>query len=208
MSNILPSLRIAELLCARMSHDLSGIAGVLSGTLELAAEELSDNDESMAFAVDAARDLVNRLRLLRAAWGPANEPLDVNTLRSLSGGVGKAKVVVRLEGIAPGTVFPAPMGRVLLNLLLLAADSLPGGGTVAVSSSADEVTVAISGARAAWPPGLPACLASHDAAWEAVQDARSVQMPLTALLAHSSGLQLSLVPGPDGSASPSLRVSL
>ena len=45
----------------------------------------------------------------------------------------------------------------VLNLLLLAAESLPGGGIVALSGSPGKhVLVTIAGPRAAWPAGFGA----------------------------------------------------
>ena len=62
-----------------------------------------------------------------------------------------------------------PTGRLVLNILLLAAESLPGGGLIALSGSpASDVLVTIDGPRAAWPPGFAACLTDETAAWEAL----------------------------------------
>ena len=74
----------------------------------------------------------------------------------------------------------------MLNLLLLAAESLPGGGIVALSGSpAHSILVTISGPRAAWPAGLAIWLNDEAAAWQAMlADPRRLQAPLTALLAR------------------------
>ena len=97
----------------------------------------------------------------------------------------------------------------MLNLLLLAAESLPGGGIVALSGSpADSIVVTISGPRAAWPAGLGAWLTDEAAAWEAMlADPRRLQAPLTALLARGHGLRLSMLmpAGAGGEAEPCRR---
>ena len=64
--------------------------------------------------------------------------------------------------------------RVVLNLLLLASESLAGGGIVALSGSpADNILVTISGPHAAWPAGLGTWFIDETAALEAViADAR------------------------------------
>ena len=66
------SLRLAELLCARLCHDLSGILGALIGILEIAREEQPEG-ETLALAEDTANELIQRLKLLRAAWGQDSE---------------------------------------------------------------------------------------------------------------------------------------
>ena len=124
------------------------------------------------------------------------------------------RVRLDLTGLVPGSAFPPPAARVILNLVLLAAESLPGGGTVALSgSSADSILVTIAGPRAAWPAGFATWLHDESAAWEAmVADPRRLQAPLTALLARGLGLRLSMLmpAGPVGDAevSPPLLLSL
>ena len=50
------ALHMAELLCARLCHDLSGPLGALIGVLELAREEQPDS-ETLALAEDTAVEL-------------------------------------------------------------------------------------------------------------------------------------------------------
>ena len=81
-------------------------------------------------------------------------------------------------------------------MVLLAAESLPGGGIIALSGSPGSVLlVTISGPRAAWPAGFAACLLDETAAWETASDrpSRNVQAPLTALLAREHGLPMSML---------------
>ena len=68
MTGMSDSLRLAELLCARLCHDLSGPLGALIGVLEIAREEQPDS-ETLALAEETAVELTQRLKLLRAAWG-------------------------------------------------------------------------------------------------------------------------------------------
>jgi hypothetical protein len=96
----------------------------------------------------------------------------------------------------------------LLNLLLLAAEALPAGGEIGVSGDADDLVVALAGPRAAWPQGLPACLADPAEAWRALHVPRRLQLGLVALLAPRLGCRISLLmtPGAPGGALP-LRLS-
>jgi histidine phosphotransferase ChpT len=208
------SLRIAELLCARLCHDLSGPLGALIGVLEVAREEQPDS-ETLALAEDTAVELGQRLKLLRAAWGLDGDDLDVTRLRGFADCLSSSRRVrLDLAGLQPDAEFPPPVARIILNLVLLAGESLPGGGIVALSGSpSSAILVTISGPRAAWPAGFAVWLNDEAAAWEAlIADPRRIQAPLTALLARGLGLRLSMLmpAGPMGDAevSPPLLLTL
>ena len=189
------TLRLAELLCARLCHDLSGPLGALIGVLEVARDEQPDS-ETLALAEDTAVELAQRLKLLRAAWGHDSDDLDVARLRGFADCLSSSRRVrLDLAGLESDAVFAPPVGRIVLNLVLLAAESLPGGGIVALSGApADNILVTISGPRAAWPAGFAICLNDETAAWEAIlADPRRLQGPLTALLARGLGLRLSML---------------
>jgi histidine phosphotransferase ChpT len=195
---------LAELLCARMSHDLSGTIGTLAGALEM-LDDPAVAAEALALANQAAAELRRRLELQRATWGPTGPPLDLAALRHLAEGLPHAsRCTIDFSSLPEDTMFSPPFARVTLNLLLLAADALNGSGEVTLVGSGTDLIVAIAGPRAAWPGGLAGCLASEAGAWAAVQDARSLQAPLTALLARALGLRLTLLmsAGPGGPAPP------
>jgi histidine phosphotransferase ChpT len=205
MPNLSDALRLAELICARLCHELSGLAGTLAGAVDLAIEEAPSAGETLDLAGEAAGELVARLRLLRAAWGPASGALALADLLGLAKGLRSTrKIMLNVASLPPDTVFAPVVARTALNLLLLAAESLPDGGTIRLAGSATDLFVAIEGRRAAWPSGLAACLADEAAALAALSDARTLQMPLTALLAQGSQLRLSLLigGGPDAGAAP------
>lgn len=188
------SLQLAELLCSRLCHDLSGLLGSLIGVLEIAREEQAES-ETLAVAEETAVELTQRLKLLRAAWGQDSEPLDLLQLQTFADSLSASRRLrLDLVGMQPEAVFSPAAGRLILNVLLLAAESLPGGGIVALSGSpASNLLVTIAGPRAAWPPGFGACLTDEAAAWAAAISARHLQAPLTALIARQHGIRLSML---------------
>ena len=206
------SLLLAELLCSRLCHDLSGPIGALVGVLEVVREKPADG-EALALAEKTATELVARLRLLRAAWGQSAEPLDIPQLRTYGESLGSARRLrVDLSGLQPDSVFPPEAGRLILNMLLLAAEGLPRGGVVALAGSpATHLAVTIAGPRAAWPRGLGACLTDEASARTALTSARALQAPLTAMIARGQGLRLSLLmpggPSADAHLPPPLLLS-
>ena len=204
----LPDLSLAELVCARLCHDLSSLLGSLTGTLELVLEAGPPTEE-LSVAADSAVALTLRLRLLRAAWAGTSEPLDLPELTALARGLPANRVGLDISHLPPATVFPPAMARLVLNLLLLAAASLPQGGTLYLDGAADDVIARIAGPRAAWPAGLIDMLANPAVARRALGEPRTLQAPLTALLARHHGLRLTamLATGPAPHAPP-LRLSI
>jgi hypothetical protein len=108
------------------------------------------------------------------------------------------------SGLEAGSVFPPRAGRIVLNLLLLAAEALPSGGVVLLAGSVADMFMRIDGAGAAWPPGTAACLANPDEARTALATGPSLQLPLTALLARASGVRLSVLIPPVGQNQPAM----
>jgi histidine phosphotransferase ChpT len=187
-------LHAAELICARLCHDLASVAGTLDNVLDLAAGETAPLSEAMALAREAAAELVARLRLLRAAWGPPEETMTVVAMRALATGLPNARrITLDTAALAPETDFPPEAARIVLNLLLLAQESLPAGGTVRLAGCAGDLLIVIAGERAGWPAMLPRCLAGEAAAAAALLDARTLQAPLTALLARRAGIPLGML---------------
>jgi hypothetical protein len=199
-------LQLAELVCARFSHDVSGLLGSLNGVLELAVEGPGPVTEEVALASKAAGELVVRLRLLRSAWGAVSDAMDSDTLRAQMRGLdGGHRIHLDLDGLPDGTVFPPPMARVILNVIILAHDAMPRGGVLALSGDpASHVMVQIVGPDAAWPAGFALCIADEARAWTALGDPRDLQAPLTAIIARALGIQLSLMmsAGPSTAATP------
>lgn len=196
------ALQLAELLATRLCHELAGPAGALAGTLELASE---DRDfETVATAHEQAQLLVARLRLLRAAWG-GGEALDAAELRVLLAALPRAaRVRTDLDRLDPDASFPPLAARALLNALLLAAESLPRGGRVALASTVSGTVISLHGQNAAWPASLAAMLGG-DFSWTQV-DARHLQAPLTVLVARAAGVGLTLAAGGPGEDAASLLI--
>jgi histidine phosphotransferase ChpT len=191
------SARLAQLVAARICHDLSSPLGGLGAALGEAAEDPS----ALELAQDAALVLRQRLALFRAAWGGQPAPLTHAAVRDLAGGLpNAARLHLELDSLAPTPHFAPTAAPVVASALLLAAESLPGGGMLALAGRPDgTVVLSIAGARAAWPAGLGVMLAHAEAAWEAIAaldgaaGLRTLPAPMTALLAHAAGVRAALL---------------
>jgi histidine phosphotransferase ChpT len=191
------SIRLVELICARLCHDIGGLIGTVSNAVEMVAEDATADDEVLAFASSASKALTQRLRLLRAAWGPDSHAMELSALvRMVTAPLAIRRIDVDTSSIPPDAVFSGPVGRVILNLIVLACDCLPKGGTIALMGDPSDVLIRIVGPDAAWPAGFTACMRDEAAAFDALTGPQAVQMPLTVLLALSRNLRLSPVLGP------------
>lgn len=187
---------LAGNLVARLCHDLSGQLGTVMGAASMAAEAAGDPTGPAALAAEAANGLARRLRLLRAAWSGDGAGLAAADIPPLAAALSTRPIVLDVAGLAPGTCFGPEAARVLLNVLLLAAEALPRGGLIRLDGAAGgSVRVTIAGQRAAWPEPLATLAAAPDSAWTAIDDPRRLQAPLTILLAREAGMRLALLPG-------------
>lgn len=216
------AIRLIELTAARLRHDI--------GSRPEAVQEAPDDTPAAADkahgpppttvlhdgrsgplpegrARPASDHQIRRLKLLHAAWGLEERPLSYQALLGLAAGLPEG-VTIDPSGLADSCMFPPCIGRIVLNLLLLASDSLPSGGTLLLAGAADDLFLRIIGPAAAWPAGMAACLVDEATACAAITgDLGGLQMPLTALLAHASGVRLSfLMPASGQTVPPILRL--
>ena len=130
-------LRVVHLMHSRVLHDLAGPVGAISNGLELAKESGGALDaDAMQLVAMSARDLSERIRYYRVAFGLA--PGAIKTLRE-----GRDLLTAAVIGPRSKIVWPEadgqaawPFGdeslKLLLNLIVLGAESLPRGGNVEV----------------------------------------------------------------------------
>ena len=197
MAELGDTIRLVEQICARLCHDLGGLIGTVGNALDMVAEDAGRDNEVLAFAASAANALTQRLRLMRAAWGPETDALPLPELVKLvTSALATRRIGLDSRALPPDCVFPPPISRVVLNLIVLACDCLPKGGTIVLMGAPADLLVRIDGPGAAWPAGFTSCLHDEAAAIAALTGARSVQMPLTVLFALSRKLRLSPVIGP------------
>jgi histidine phosphotransferase ChpT len=201
------ALLLAETLAARLCHDLAGTANALVGAIDELREAPDDPAEALALAQDAGDAMVRRLRLVRAAWGNGAAPMALPEWQALAEGVTRRGLHLDLAGLDRAAGFSLHGARLMLNLVLLAAESLPAGGTVHLAGHPDQdVVLRIAGPRAAWPAGLAVMLADPAGATAVLADGgpRLLQAALTALVAHGSGQRVSMLMGPPDTAPPLL----
>jgi histidine phosphotransferase ChpT len=180
---------LAELLCARLCHDMAGPVGAAAAGAELIADMEGDVDsETVSLVSASAQAGAARLKFFRQALGPAVAGMvSTQQLRDIvaayleSQASAVAGIGMDWQVSVPGLA--GEDARLLLNFVLLAKDSLPRGGTVRVSTPGGAVSVAAFGVPVELPAEARAVLADG----EAPSSPRGAQAALTRLLAENEG---------------------
>jgi histidine phosphotransferase ChpT len=178
----LDALRLGELVCARLCHDLGGLAGALAGALELTQGE--GGDEALAVAREAADALSRRLQLLRTALGPVSGALGAAEIADLASGLGDR---LRVDAAGLGrTLLPGSHARLALAMLLLGAEALPRGGVLRIASdTVGGMRAEAAGPGMTWPPGV-----TQGALSAPPTTPRGLMAPFCGLLARAAGMTL------------------
>lgn len=209
----LDSLDLAALLCSRVCHDVISPVGAIVNGLEVLEDE--KDAEMRGFALDlikkSAKTASARLQFCRLAFGAAGSAgatIDTGDAEQVARGL-IADDRTRLEWIGARVLMPKNKVKLLLNLCLIAAATIPRGGDIVVTmEGADETTSFLITTK-----GPNVRLASHVAHLVAGEpengsvDAHGIQAYYTGLVARACNMTVELSPGEGGvtlSARPSL----
>lgn len=130
------TLEVAQLLCSRLCHDLSGPAGAVGAGIDLLGESANDG-EALDLLAMSAKQLVARLSYYRLAFGFAAAATGYgwNAARELAVRYfadSRVRLDWQLSPNGDDGDAQADVIRLTLCLLLLAAEALPRGGTLGV----------------------------------------------------------------------------
>jgi histidine phosphotransferase ChpT len=194
----LDALDLAALLCSRVCHDLISPAGAIVNGLEVLEE--SKDEETRTFALDlikkSARMASAKLQFCRIAFGAAGSAgaqVDLGDAENVARGFIEDEKV-KLTWNLPRTLLPKNRVKLLLNMILVATQSIPRGGIVTVEGEgqAEAMTFRISarGLNSRIPQAVPALLAGTPEG--GTVDAHAIQPFYAGLLARTSGLNVSI----------------
>ncbi|MGB8841574.1 MAG: histidine phosphotransferase family protein [Aliidongia sp.] len=171
-------VRIAELLSARLCHELVSPAGAIANGVEILADEAEFADSAIALIGLSARNLSRRLQFYRLAYGATAPLADALFRQATIDFFTESKIVFDWRIAA----LPVGAGKLACNLIVVAAEALPRGGTVTLDAATGggiAVTAAGEGVRLVEPI---AALLNQPAALDLLSP-RTIQAAFTALLA-------------------------
>jgi len=200
----LDALDLAALLCSRVCHDLISPTGAIVNGLEVLEEEESD-EETKSFALElikkSAKAASARLQFCRLAFGAAGSAgaqIDVGDAQTMARAFiedDKTKLVWNL----PRVLLPKNRVKLLLNMLLIAGQTIPRGGTLVVGPVGEGekmgFRIAATGLNARIPQAVPALLEGTSESGSV--DAHAIQPFYAGLLARACGLKVELKPEGD-----------
>jgi len=189
-------LRVLELLSSRLCHELISPVGAINNGIELMGEDDPDFvKDATKLIANSARTAGNRLNFYRFAYGSgrAGTGREV-TLGLLEGG--KARCV---WGDAVSAL-SVEWQRLACNMVVLAAEALPRGGSIEVAAVADKPGLSVKAAGETINLMAEMRAALGGAVAIADLTARSVHAYYTARLAEALDVKLSLSEPQAGSA--------
>ena len=191
------SLELAALLCSRVCHDLISPVGAIVNGLEV----LDDNPkpEDRDFALDlirkSAKTASARLQFCRLAFGAAGSAgaqIDLGDAQTMARGhIEDGKVTITWN--LPRLLLPKNRVKLLLNMLVIAQQTVPRGGTLTVDPIGQGDTMGFRVVAAGLNARLPQNIADLlSGGMPPGIDAHAVQPYYTRLLAESCGLKAAL----------------
>jgi histidine phosphotransferase ChpT len=195
----LDALDLAALLCSRVCHDLISPTGAIVNGLEVLEEKDSD-EETKTFALDlikkSAKTASARLQFCRLAFGAAGSSaaqIDLGDAEGMVRGFlddDKTKLTWHL----PRLLLPKNRVKLLLNMLIIASQTIPRGGMLTVDPVGDgdsmSFRITAAGLNARIPQAMAGLLQGRSES--GTVDAHAIQPFYTGLLAKACGMAVSL----------------
>ena len=193
------TLELAALLCSRVCHDLISPVGAIVNGLEVLDDNPKPEDRDFALELirKSAKTASARLQFCRLAFGAAGSAgaqIDLGDAQAMARGHiedGKTTIVWNL----PRLLLPKNRVKLLLNMLVIAQQTIPRGGTLTIDPIGEAETMAFrvtaSGLNARLPQNIANLLSSTQ---PPAADAHAVQPYYTRLLAQACGLNVRLAP--------------
>ena len=198
---MVPELKLAELLCTRLCHDLTGPIGAIANGAEFLSDEGFDlQGQAIELINSSAAQAVSRLQFYRKAYGRINDDgeADLAEQKKITGDffLGSKTVLdwPDTHTDASGVSVSYKMGRLLLNMIIIASSSLLRGGTLSVRISANgtlkELSVSASSpSPVKWDKEIEEALSGRVELSQLTP--KTVQADLTRWLAEELGITLS-----------------
>ncbi len=194
----LAALDLAALLCSRVCHDLINPIGAIVNGLEVLDEEKDEGTRS--FALDLIKKSAStasaKLQFCRIAFGAAGSAgaqIDLGDAEKIARGFLEDDKT-NLAWNLPRALLPKNRVKLLLNLLLIAGQTIPRGGQLTVDPLGSGGTMGFKviaiGANAKIQPAAASLLAGETGG-EAL-DAHRIQPFYAGLLANDCGVKTAI----------------
>jgi histidine phosphotransferase ChpT len=191
------ALELAALMCSRVCHDLiSPVAAIVNG-LEVLDDSAKEDDREFALSLirKSSASASSKLQFCRLAFGASGSvsaQIDTGDAEAMARGfIEDEKTTITWN--VPRVLLPKNRVKLLLNMLIVAQQTIPRGGALVVDMTGEGETAAFriqaSGLNARIPQNIVDLL---NGAHPSAIDAHVVQPHYTRLLAQACGLTVTL----------------
>jgi len=199
-------LRIAEMLCTRLCHDITGPIGAIANGIEfLDEDETKMQEQALELISNSASQAIARLQFYRRAYGKINADgeHDIEELqKTISDFFADGKITIEWSGFYkenPSVSISFRSAKLLLNLLIIVSSALIRGGVIGIAikdtDGISEITVSGTGKTVKWEAETDAILQGN-VVFEALTP-KTIQLYTTHLLAHQLHKALNIHSAPD-----------
>lgn len=159
-------LRVVELLCARLCHDLVGPVAAISNGVELMGDDDPDFvRDAVALVGDASAKASSRLQFYRFAFGYHDGPAGAQLPHALVAALYEGTNILCEYG-EDARRLGLEWQKLACNLLLVAGEALPRGGRILLKAGAIGPDLEAMGEGNGPPPEIRAALSSDAAIGE------------------------------------------
>ncbi len=193
----LAGMDLAALMCSKVCHDIISPVGAIANGLELLEEDPDKDTRQIAMELikSSATNASAKLQFARIAFGAAGSAgadLDTGDAEAVARAYYENEKKTELEWSGERALMPKNKVKLLLNLLLVALQAVPRGGTVraelADPNGSPRFTVTCSGQNARVPSVFLDLL---NGTFAEAMDAHAVQSVYTLQLARDAGMEVS-----------------
>ncbi|MGO4714697.1 histidine phosphotransferase ChpT [Bradyrhizobium sp. 2TAF24] len=190
------ALELAALLCSRVCHDLISPVGAIVNGLEVLDDDPKEEDREFALELirKSARTASARLQFCRLAFGAAGSAgaqIDLGDAHNMARGQFEDDRT-KITWNPPRVLLPKNRVKLLLNMMVIAQQTIPRGGTLTVDAIGEGDTMSFRIRAQGLNARIPQAIADTLAATGAAVDAHAVQPYYTRLLAQACGLTVTL----------------
>ena len=194
------SVELASLLCSRLCHDLLSPVGALNNGIELLADEQDPDmrDRCLELLAESARASANKLKFFRLAFGAGGgfgDEIDTREAKTALEGLYGADKRIELGWMVADDKMSKGAIKLLLNLAMIAGDSLVRGGRLDVGAEqrggALEMVIRGEGPRILLDPKLRETIAKGHADGEVEPRAAGAWLAHTLAAEAGGTIQLS-----------------
>jgi histidine phosphotransferase ChpT len=183
-------VRLAELVAAKLCHDFMGPMTAMVHGLELLKQSPTGDAEALSLLEMGVVKAHAKLDFYRHSLGGAlgGEGAALLSTGSAAAETLFATLKAKLDWRAPDLELPRAVIRLVLNVLMIANDCLPKGGTVTLDSEGGALVITAQGERAKMRADIAAGLDGRLA--EDGMASMSIMPLMTALLARQANATL------------------